>query len=265
MRNIFFFIFSAYAMAQTQHDKLQNNNLQKILVNIDNRSFTAYGHLGDKTLPLLVMVHGSPGDYSAWRKYLDDSALLKKYRMIAIDRPGFGASDSTKAYPSMVFQAKVVHQFILQYAENQPVILLGHSVGGPVIARCAMDYPDAAQHIVLLAPAISAKHEQPRWYNWLVKNKWIRSKIPQEMRISQDEMMQLPAELEAMEPLFSQIKAQVWLLHGRLDMIAPFGNSRFLKKKIPAAQLHFTIFNWQNHFIPWTKFEEIRALLLGIA
>ena len=256
---LFLLLFPAITMAQTP-----KTILQKIVILLDNQTVTAYGSLSDKNLPLLLMVHGSPGDYSAWRKYLDDSALLQKYRIIALDRPGFGESDNTKAYPNIAFQAKVVHQILLQYAENQPVVLLGHSVGGPIVARCAIDFPLDAQHIVLLAPAISAKHEQPRWYNYLVKNKWIRSKIPSEMRISQDEMMQLPIELKAMEPLFSTIKAQVWLLHGRLDMIAPFGNSRFLKKKIPAEQLHFKAFNWQNHFIPWTKFEEIRELLLKI-
>ncbi len=252
-------LFSPFAKAQTPKPVIQ-----KIAIQLENQTFAAYGHLEDKTLPLLVMVHGSPGDYSAWRKYLEDSALSQKYRMIALDRPGFGESDSSKAYPSIVFQAQLVHQVVLEYAKNQPVTLIGHSVGCPIVARCAMDFPKDIQHLILLAPAISARHEQPRWYNWLVKNKWIRSKIPPEMRISQDEMMQLPTELKLMEPLFPQIKAQIWLLHGRLDMIAPFGNSLFLKKKIPAEQLYFRVFNWQNHFIPWTKFAEIRALLLAI-
>jgi pimeloyl-ACP methyl ester carboxylesterase len=256
---LIFFFLSIFATAQTALPPLQ-----KLSIIVDNQVFTAYGRIGKPNLPLLIGVHGSPGDHTAWRKYFEDSALLQKYNIIALDRPGYGESDSSHAYPSMAFQAKVVHCIITQYANNQQVVLIGHSLGGPIVLRCALDYPASVQHLLVLAPAISAEHEQPRWYNFLVKNKWIRKHIPHEMQTSQDEMMALPEQLKAMEPFFLNITAQIWLFHGRLDMIAPFGNSRFLVRKIPKAQLHFTIFDFQNHFIPWTKFEVIRNCLLHL-
>jgi pimeloyl-ACP methyl ester carboxylesterase len=251
--------YTAFGMAQNP-----DFDIEKLPLTVDNQQFMAYGCVKKTDLPLLIFVHGSPGDYTAWRKYLQDSALRQKYRLIALDRPGYGLSDSTKAYPNLAFQARVVHQIITQYADNQPVVLVGHSLGAPIVTRCAMDYPNAVAHLVLLAPAISAQHEQPRWYNLLVKNKWIRKQIPHEMQTSQDEMMALPAELTAMLPFYKNIKAHISLFHGRLDMIAPFGNSRFLCQQIPPNQLKFTVFNFQNHFIPWTKFDTIRAYLLGL-
>jgi pimeloyl-ACP methyl ester carboxylesterase len=231
---------------------------------IDSIECAAFGFEMDSAKPLLLLVHGSPGDHSAWNSYLQDTALQKKYRLLAIDRPGYGDSDSSHAYPDLGFQAKVVHLFIAQYAHHQPVVLLSHSLGGPIVARCAIDYPTDAQHLILLAPAIAAQYEQPRWYNKLAKKDWIQRKLPPEMRISQAEMMPLPAQLDAMEPLLHTIAAQVWLYHGKLDMVAPYGNALYLQKHIIADKLHFTAYSYQNHFLPWTKFKDIQQLLLRL-
>ena len=40
---------------------------------------------GKKDQPTLFFVHGSPGSWDAYKTYLKDSLLLKKYRMIAVD------------------------------------------------------------------------------------------------------------------------------------------------------------------------------------
>src|SRR6478672_7730789 len=41
---------------------------------------------GKPDLPTLFLIHGSPGSWDAYEKYLSDSLLLQQYRMIAIDR-----------------------------------------------------------------------------------------------------------------------------------------------------------------------------------
>src|SRR5260221_4568744 len=48
-----------------------------------------YAETGNKDLPTLVFIHGSPGSWFHYMKYLWDTSLLKKFRMVAIDRPGF--------------------------------------------------------------------------------------------------------------------------------------------------------------------------------
>jgi len=52
-----------------------------------------YAVTGSDTLPTLLFVHGTPGSWDAFQNYLMDSALLQHYRIISIDRPGFGYSD----------------------------------------------------------------------------------------------------------------------------------------------------------------------------
>ena len=38
----------------------------------------------------LLMLHGSPGAWEAYANYMIDPQLLQDFRLIAVDRPGFG-------------------------------------------------------------------------------------------------------------------------------------------------------------------------------
>src|SRR5450432_660270 len=55
-----------------------------------------YLKTGSDSLPTIVFVHGTPGSWDAFEQYLGDKDLLQKFRMISIDRPGFGYSDFGK-------------------------------------------------------------------------------------------------------------------------------------------------------------------------
>ena len=52
-----------------------------------------YVKTGNDTLSTLFFVHGSPSSWITYMEYMQDKELLSKYRMIAIDRPGFGYSN----------------------------------------------------------------------------------------------------------------------------------------------------------------------------
>ncbi len=215
--------------------------------------------------PLVVFVHGSPGTHKDWDKYLKDSDLQEKFRLLAIDRAGYGKSISkdTIAFPDLGLQADVVRAFAQKFAHGQPVIVVGHSFGGPVTSYYAAKYPDEVQQLILLAPAISSAHEQPRFYNRLAAKKWVNRIIPPMMRISQIEMMNLPIQLEKMQPELAKITAKTWLFHGRFDLIAPYGNALYVKENFKNTSLSFKTYLLNNHFIPWSRFEDIKALLLG--
>lgn len=240
-------------------------SLQEYSLTIGGLSCTAYSYseMNDEK-PLLVLVHGSPGDYTGWDKYLKDKELSSKYRILALDRPGFGKSIKADvlAYPDLEFQGKVLRAFVKKYAHGQKVTLVGHSVAGPIVSLVAAKYPDEITNLVLLAPAISAKDEQPRFYNRLAQKEWINKKIPFEMRVSQIEMMNIAAQLDEMQHLLPKIKCKTWLFHGKMDMIAPYGNALYVKENFTNAPLVFKTYRFQNHFLPWTKFKDIKNLLV---
>ena len=66
--------------------------LSTATVNIDGHHLH-YAKTGSDTLPTLFFVHGTPGSWNAFEHYLADKRLMLKFRMVSIDRPGFGYSD----------------------------------------------------------------------------------------------------------------------------------------------------------------------------
>jgi len=45
--------------------------------------------VGDKTLPTLLLIHGSPGDWTAWKQLILSTNLTDHYQLIIPDRPGY--------------------------------------------------------------------------------------------------------------------------------------------------------------------------------
>src|SRR5687767_7477340 len=52
-----------------------------------------YAVSGNDSMPTLMFIHGSPGSWSNYRALMWNAVLLKKYKIVSIDRPGFGYSD----------------------------------------------------------------------------------------------------------------------------------------------------------------------------
>ena len=88
---------------------------------------------GDTTGPRVILVHGTPGTAASWADYL--LAPPPGVEVLAIDRPGFGLSGPAHALPKLADQAAAVRALLP--ADGRPVVLLGHSLGGPVVARVA--------------------------------------------------------------------------------------------------------------------------------
>jgi pimeloyl-ACP methyl ester carboxylesterase len=93
----------------------------------------------------LVFVHGWTCDLSSWAGQVP--ALAKKYRVLTLDLPGHGQSDSPKDGKfSMDLFARAV-EAVRAEARADKVVLVGHSMGAPVIRQYARLYP---QHVAAL-------------------------------------------------------------------------------------------------------------------
>ena len=102
--------------------------------------------------PDLVLIHGANGNL---RDFTFDlvGRLDDRYRVIAVDRPGLGYSDSLGLADSDPReQARVLRLALAQIGVRRP-ILVGHSYGGAVAMGWALQAPDQTAAVVLLAGA----------------------------------------------------------------------------------------------------------------
>ncbi|RTY64571.1 MULTISPECIES: alpha/beta fold hydrolase [unclassified Flavobacterium] len=221
-----------------------------------------YVETGNAQNPTLFFVHGSPGSWNAFKEYLKDTLLLKKYRMIAIDRPGFGYSDFGDAQ-NLREQSQRISEFIKKTDNKKPLILVGHSVGGPVVAQLAADNPSWYKRLVILAGSLDPKAENPEKWRTVIKAKPLRYLIPGALRPSNDELWWLKQDLVALEPELKKITCAVTIIHGTKDVLVPYSNVAFMQKKFTNAKsIDAITIKKANHFIPWSYYEIIRNILL---
>lgn len=265
-----YIIICQSCMTMRMSKKETNTYFDTLKVVFENKTISVENHqihyiqTGNPENPTLFFVHGSPGSWDAYKQYLSDSLLLKKYRMIAIDRPGFGNSNFGKA-ENLASQSKIIEAFIEKINNHKPLVLIGHSLGGPVIVKMATEFPKRYQHLVILSGSIDPNAENPEIWRPILMANPIRYLIPGAMRPANDELWWLKNDLVEMKPNLKNITCDVTVIHGTKDQLVPYVNVAFINKTfIKAKSIHTIVIENANHFIPWSHYEIIRDALLGL-
>lgn len=222
-----------------------------------------YAETGSDTNRLVLFVHGAPGSWDAYMKYLGDTVLMHRAQLISVDRPGYGKSGFGQSVTSIEEQAAMIKPILDANKSGKPAILVGHSLGGPVIARLAMDYPDKVGALIFLAPAIDPDNEKIYAISYPANWKIFRWMVPTVWKVTNDEKLSHVAELQKMIPLWSGIKIPCTYMYGKKDGIVPPVNVEFAKKMLVNAHLQISAFDDENHFIPWTKQDSITRVILN--
>lgn len=98
-----------------------------------------------------VLVHGMGGRWQHWLETIP--ALAGHGRVLALDLPGFGRSEPPAARTSLDGFADAAAELARQLGATR-VVLVGHSMGGPIAVRFAARHPDLAEAIVCVAGAV---------------------------------------------------------------------------------------------------------------
>ncbi len=211
----------------------------------------------DSSLPVLIMVHGTPGGSDNFLPFLRQEELGRRFQLIAPDRPGFGMSMPGEAVPSLQEQAALLAP-ILRTHSDRTVLLAGHSLGGPVIARMAIDYPDLVDGLLLIAPSVDPDLEPAVWWRKIMAAPPFRWMTPTAIRVSNDELIPLEQELREMQPLWKDITAPTIHMHGTNDMLVPVENVEFVQAQFPdTVPLAIDTVADGSHFILWTEVERV--------
>ncbi|MGE7121416.1 alpha/beta fold hydrolase [Peribacillus sp. NPDC046944] len=87
----------------------------------------------------LLFIHGFCGSHEYWQKLIPN--LQKKYRVIAVDLRGHGASESNVTSFSIEDMAEDIALF-LEDQDIEQVYLFGHSLGGYITLAFAEKFPE---------------------------------------------------------------------------------------------------------------------------
>lgn len=198
----------------------------------------------------ILFVHGSPGGWSSWARFLDSPELDGFGPRIAMDRPGFGRSAAAGVMPDLRRQAALLAELI---PPGPPAVLVGHSLGGALIAWMAIDHPEKVSGCIMLAGSMAPELEAPRWYNLLADNWMARQVLSAAMSRSNREMMVLQAELEKLDKALPQLKRPIVAMQGDRDPLVDPRTADYLERRAPSKWLSVDRLPGKDHFFLWTE------------
>jgi pimeloyl-ACP methyl ester carboxylesterase len=112
--------------------------------------------------PPIVLIHGAGVNLEDMRLGFGER-LAMKHRVILIDRPGMGWSKrSGREGSSPRYQAAILRDLLAELGVERAIIV-GHSWGGALAARFAVDFPDRTAALVLLAAPLYPFARSATW------------------------------------------------------------------------------------------------------
>jgi pimeloyl-ACP methyl ester carboxylesterase len=224
-----------------------------------------FAKTGNDSLPTLFFVHGSPGSWDAFSVYMKDKDLLAKYRMVSIDRPGFGYSQFGDA-KNMQAQSEIISPLLTYIDNKKPIYIVGHSLGGPLAIKLAADNPNTFAGIVLLAASVSAADEAPEKWRGLFAKSSMEYLLPGAFRPSNKELWAFKKDVVLLSKQFDAITCPVWIVHGDKDKFVPVANAAYAKKMLVNAKVVETkILKGAPHFIPWEPwYKDVKEVLMRL-
>ena len=101
--------------------------------------------------PPIVLVHGLTNN---WKGYVPLASFLGKTNTLYIpDLPGYGDSGQLPHY-SVEIMSKYVQKFVRAIGVEQPVPIMGLSMGGFIVADFTKTYPDLVSRLVVMGPVL---------------------------------------------------------------------------------------------------------------
>ncbi len=204
--------------------------------------------------PPVVLIHGAGSNHLVWSSELRRLAGL---RVLAIDLPGHGRSESA-AQQTIEANAAAVAHFLSTLGVYQ-AILIGHSMGGAVALQLALDDPNRAAALGLIASGaylavpdglleeLSNPAMMPLALLWLGKRLFSPNASDDLVRLTIEGLKgsrpgvlcndwQACARFDVRSRI-ATLRPPLWIAAGLDDQIMPLSSAHFLATQAPDAQL----------------------------
>ena len=222
-----------------------------------------------------MLVHGDGGSIFDWT-FSAFGALAADFRAIAVDRPGFGYSDSPPVRGSPFLQARLLRELLVPMGLSEPV-LVGHSRGASVVLAYASLFPDELAGVVDLAGQPYVQDSPPlhfRLLTWPILGQILAETVyvpfsadqieagiraafepegtpPEEYVAAYVAMERRPAQLRAhaadsvrademharLRPAYPDLECPLAVVHGTDDQNVPYEQATRLVEEAPNSRL----------------------------
>lgn len=260
--SLFFLILSATFFAEQMMDvteKSANKKFKKSDFQLKRKTFQfnnstlEYFEIGPDTAQRILFLHGSPGNWSNFLKIMQHKRLYENYHLIALNRIGYGMNYNGGGKADMNLHAASLLPLIKDSPSGRKPVLVGHSLGGPIVIKAAINYSDKLQGVFSLAGSLDGRLEPREWYRGLYKVFPINLFMVPAFKSSNDELFTHALELYKMENEWKKIQCPVYIMQGMKDILVDKRNADFAEKKLSHLSKKKIIrIEDEDHFVVWT-------------
>lgn len=178
----------------------------------------------------VILIHGGHNDWREWQINLP--FLAQWFCVYALDLPGFGLSDSPGPL-SFSWMASFLNNF-MRTLEIAGAHIIGHSLGGMLAIKFALDFPEMVKRVVLVDSA-GLGEVSPAGQVLLTTIKGIKkvfgkNKEPEYKASSKQDWILVNRLKELRQP--------VMIAWGGWDLYLPISQARSAQSLIPNCQLY---------------------------
>ena len=226
---------------------------------------------------VILMLHGW-GDSSRTFEKLEKN-LSKNYKVICLDLPGFGSTDTPKETYSLQSYAEFIEKFLMKIGVSKIYTIVGHSNGGAIALKALATKSLSCQKLILLASSgvrsaytpskklLRVAAKTARIPTFLLSKpaqlkikKHVYKKIGSDLFVAEN--MQETFKIIVSEDLVSQlttIDTETLLIYGDKDTATPMAHGEKLAKALENSRLE--IIKGGGHFLHQTHTEQINELI----
>lgn len=136
-------------------------DLKEYSIKINENLIISYLDNKNSNKKILLFVHGWAAD--KYNLQIIYSQLLKDFRVISIDLPGFGKSSFPGTSANSMDYSQYIHEFLIKLnIEN--VNYIGHSFGGKIGILTAAHYPNLILRLILINSSGIKPKRNIIWY-----------------------------------------------------------------------------------------------------
>ncbi|MFR9731173.1 4,5:9,10-diseco-3-hydroxy-5,9,17-trioxoandrosta-1(10),2-diene-4-oate hydrolase [Saccharopolyspora sp. MS10] len=258
-----------------------------------------YHEAGAEHAETVVMLHGGGPGAAAWSNFGPNvEVFAERFRTIAVDQPGFGRSSKPTEHGQYFAHSAAALRELFDALGLDRAHLLGNSLGGGTAVRFALDHPERAGRLVLMAPGglslnlfapdptegvrLLSEFGAPPGPSREKLAAFLRTMVHDRSLITEELLDQRYAAAAAPESLAAmramgesfrrletvergmlwreahRLRQRVLLVWGREDRVNPLDGALLALKLIPRAQLH--VFGGCGHWAQLEKSAEFNRI-----
>ncbi len=230
-----------------------------------------------KEKPALFMIHGSGGNSELWSLQLE--FLDKEINIIALDLPGHGQSGK-ESFSSISGYSDWLYEVLKDWFQ-QPIYLMGHSMGGAIVQEIAINDNNHLSKGVILVGTGAMLKVAPQFLDGLLKDfentvdkivSYAYSKNTKKDLIMEGaRMMKGPGPIVVHNDFLAcdmfdrrkdlkRLSVPCLIICGEDDKLTPPNLSRFLNEHIPVSTLK--IIPNAGHMVMIERYKEVNTAIL---